>query len=170
MDLAVTPGNLLLLKARIHIGHLIEISYVVRVLKHVDCDIGVVFRLSRAAIKRIERRLNIVFLDNAVQLSHEVAIQLVVLVELFLGRTAVVDANLLVRVVQLPGLALVLLVEVDHKEGVLEINEEVTHVGLLFGFFFVRDNVYAPKHIPVRLANLVLQLLLAVATWDVFHA
>lgn len=93
-----------------------------------------------------------------------------VLVELFFGCAAIVDANLLVRVVQLPSLALVFLVEVDHKEGVLEVNEEVAHVGLLFGFFFVRDNGHAPEHISVGLANLVLQLLLAVATGDVLDA
>lgn len=147
-----------------------EIGHVVMTLKHVDGEIGVVFGLTCDAVECFERRLDVILLDNAVQLSHQVSIQLVVLVELFLGSAAIVDANLLVGVVQLPGLALVLFVKVDHKEWVLKVDEEVAHVGLLFGFLLVRDNVYAPEHIFVRLANLVLQLLLAVAARDVFHA
>lgn len=66
MDLAVALGNLLLFKAGIHVGCLIEIAHHVVALKHIDCNVCFIFRLRRADIKRIKRRLNVIFLNDAV--------------------------------------------------------------------------------------------------------
>jgi len=64
----------------------------------------------------------------------------VTIVTLFFWRAPVVDADLLVRVVELPRLALVLLIEVDDEERVLEVNEEVAHIGHFLGLLLVRNN------------------------------
>ena len=50
-------------------------------------------------------------------------VELMVLVTLFLRGTSIVDRYLLLWVVLLPFLVLVLLEEVNDKEGVLEIDE-----------------------------------------------
>ena len=65
-------------------------------------------------------------------------LQLGVLTLLFRSM-AIEDLDLLVRVVQFPRLALVLVVEVHNKQRVLHVNEEVTlirHLGFL-GILFV---------------------------------
>ena len=64
-----------------------------------------------------------------------------VLVTLFLRGTSIVDRYLLLWVVLLPFLVLVLLEEVNDKEGVLEIDEKVAHVCFLLRFFLIGDNV-----------------------------
>ena len=104
------------------------------------------------------------------KLGLEVAIEFVIFITLLFRLAAVVNSNLLVRVVQLPGLALILLVEVHDEERVLEVDEEVAHVGHLLGLLLVRDDVDVPEHVAVGLVDLVLQLLLVVSTRDVFDA
>jgi hypothetical protein len=91
-------------------------------------------------------------------------------VTLFLGISPVKDAYLFIRVVQLPGLALILLVEINDEKGVLKVYEEVAHVVLVLGHLFVRNNVNCCVPIKLRFIDLVLELLLLIATRDVLHA
>lgn len=114
--------------------------------------------------------LDVVLGDDALQLRNEVGVQLSAVVALLLGRVAIVDSDLLIRVVQLPRLPLVLVVEVDDEERVLEVDEEVAHVRLLVRLLVVLDDVQGRVSALVLLVDLVLELLLGVSAWDVFDA
>lgn len=117
-----------------------------------------------------ERRSDFVLLDDFLQLALQVGVELGIGVTLLLGVVAVEDADLLVLVGLLPGAALVLLVKVDDEERVLEVDEEVTHVGHLLGLFFVKDDVDGGVPVFVRLVDLLLQLVLRKAARDVLDA
>ena len=86
------------------------------------------------------------------------------------GVASVVDAHLFVRVVQLPVLVLVLLVEIHHEQRVLEVDKEVPHVGILLWLFLISDDVKVAVSVFVRAVDLLFQLFLVVAARDVLHA
>lgn len=109
-------------------------------------------------------------LDNSVELGRQIIVKFVIFITLLFGLNSIVDSDLLIRVVKLPGLALVLLVEVDHKKGVLEVDEEVAHVRHLLRFFLIRNDVDVPEHVLVRLVDLVSQLFLGVSARNVLDA
>ena len=135
------------------------------------CCIGsfIDFRLSRS-LESLQWSRNSVPLNNAMQLIHKVDVQLIDGWTLFLGVAAVVHADLLVRVVQLPGFTLVLVVEVDDEEWILEVDEEVAHVRHLLRLFLVFDYVKSGITSLVVPINLVLEFFLGISTRDVFHA
>ena len=111
-----------------------------------------------------------ILFNDAVELVDEVGVELVNGWAFLFGVAAVVDADLLVGVVELPRLPLVLVVKVDDEERVLEVDEEVTHVRHLLRLFLVFDNVQRGVSALVVLVYLVFQLLLGVAAGDVFDA
>ena len=94
---------------------------------------------------------------------------MVVVALLFLRVASIVDANLLVRVVQLPVLVLILLVKVDHEQRMLEVDKEVPHVSHLLWLLLVRDDVEVGVSVLVRSVDFLLQLLLIVAEGDILH-
>jgi len=105
-----------------------------------------------------------------VQLVDQTRLQLIDGWALFLGVATIVDPDLLVGVVELPRLALVLVVEVDDEERVFEVDEEVAHVGHLLWLLFVFNNVERGIPALVVAIDLVFQLLFRVAAWDVLDA
>ena len=121
------------------------------------CCIGsfIDFRLSWS-LESLQWSRNSVPLNNAMQLVHKVDVQLIDGRTLFLGVAAVVHADFLVRVVQLPGFTLVLVVEVDDEEWILEVDEEVAHVRHLLRLFLVFDYVKSGITSLVVPINLVL--------------
>ena len=68
---------------------------------------------------------------------------------------------------ELPRLTLILFVEVHYEERVLEVDEEVSHVGHLLRLFLISDNVEC--RVPVLLCSidLILQLFLRVAARNI---
>ena len=70
---------------------------------------------------------------------------------------------------EFPSLTLVLVVEVDDKEWILEVYEEVAHVGHLLRLLLVFDDVKCGISPFMIAINLVFELLFSVATWDIFH-
>ena len=89
----------------------------------------------------------------------------------FLFRIAtVVDAYLLVRVVQLPVLVLILFIEIDDEEWVLKVDEEVSHVCVLLWLFLIGDDIKIAVSVFVRPVDLFLKLLFVIAARDVFDA
>lgn len=71
---------------------------------------------------------------------------------------------------QLPSFALVLLIEVNHEEWVLKVNEEVPLIVIFLWLFFVWNNVDCCVAILLRFIDLLLQLLLRVSARDVLNA
>lgn len=104
------------------------------------------------------------------QLVDQTRLQLIDGWALFLGVATIVDPDLLVGVVELPRLALVLVVEVDDEERVFEVDEEVAHVSHLLWLLFVFNNVERGIPALVVAIDLVFQLLFRVAAWDVLDA
>ena len=104
------------------------------------------------------------------KLVSQIFVQLVDRRALFLGITTVVDAHLLIRVVKLPRLTLVLVVEIYDEEWVLEVDEEVPHVGHFLRLFLILDNVKRRISTFVVAINFIFQLFLCIATRDVFDA
>ena len=71
---------------------------------------------------------------------------------------------------ELPGLTLVLVVEVNDEQWVLEVDEEVTHIRHFLRLLFILDNVksrVSPFMVPI---DFVLQFFLRVPARDIFHA
>ena len=71
---------------------------------------------------------------------------------------------------ELPGLTLVLVVEVDDEKWILEVDEEVAHIRHFLRLLLILDNVKSRVSPFVVSIYLVLQFFLRVAAWDVFHA
>ena len=124
-------------------------------------------RLDWKAIEAFQRNFDVILGNDPLQLATKILVQLVRPMSLFLRAVAVVNANFLLRVVLLHGLSLIDFEEVNHKKWVFEVNEEVAHVGLSIGLFFVADDVEAAVHILVSLVQLILQLFLTVPAWNV---
>ena len=82
----------------------------------------------------------------------------------------VVDADFLVRVVQLPVLVLILLIEIDNEKRVLKVDEKVAHVCVLLRLFLIGDDVKITVSILVRSVDFLLELLFIVAAGDILHA
>ena len=118
----------------------------------------------------LERRDYAILLDDLAKLANQIPVQLLIVVAFFLGIAAVIDADLLLRVVQLPVLVLVFLVKIDDKERMLKVNEKVSHVSILLRFFLIGDNVKIAVSIFVSAIDLLLELFFVVATRDVFDA
>ena len=89
---------------------------------------------------------------------------------LLLRVASVVDADLLVRVVQLPVLILILFIEIDNEKRVLKVDEEVAHIRVLLRLFLISDDVKVAVSILVSPINFLLELLFVVATRDVLDA
>ena len=89
---------------------------------------------------------------------------------LLLRVAPVVDADLLVRVVQLPVLVLILLIEIDNEKRMLKVDEEVAHVRVLLRLFLIGDDVEIAVSILVRSVDFLLELLFVVATRDILDA
>ena len=89
---------------------------------------------------------------------------------LLFGVASVVDSYFFVRVVQLPVLVLVLLIEIYHEKRMLEVDKEVAHVGILLWLFLISDDVKIAVSVFVRTIDFLLQLFLVIATWDVLNA
>ena len=89
---------------------------------------------------------------------------------LLLRISPVVDAHLLVRVVELPIFVLVLLVKIDDEKWMFEVDEEVTHVRVLLRFFLIGDDVEVAIPVLVGPVDLLLELLFIVAAGDIFDA
>ena len=79
----------------------------------------------------LERRLDIIALDDFAQLGKKVRIRLEAVGTLPLGLITIVKCNFVLLGARLKYLPLVLLVEVDYEERMLEVNEEVALVALL---------------------------------------
>ena len=109
-------------------------------------------------------------LDDTMQFVNKVDVKLVDRRTLFLRITAVVDADLLVRVVELPGLTLVLVVKVNDEQWVLEVDEEVTHIRHFLWLLLILDNVKSRVSPFVVTIDFVLQFFLRISAWDVLHA
>jgi len=118
----------------------------------------------------LQRRDYAILLDDLAKLANQIPVQLLIVVAFFLGIAAVIDADLLLRVVQLPVLVLVFLVKIDDKERMLKVNEKVSHVSILLRFFLIGDNVKIAVSIFVSAIDLLLELFFVVATRDVFDA
>ena len=103
------------------------------------------------------------------ELVNQVCVEFVDRRALFLRISAIVHANLLIGVVEFPSLTLVLVVEVHHEQWILEVNEEVAHVGHLLRLLLVFDDVKRGISSFMIAINLVFEFLLGVATWDIFH-
>ena len=98
-------------------------------------------RLLTHALEALKGRSDVILTHYALDLVHEVSVKLMAIETLFLGRATIVDTDLLVAVVELPRLTLILLVEVHDEERVLEVDEEVSHVGHLLRLLLIGDNV-----------------------------
>ena len=110
---------------------------------------------------------DVILTHNALDLAHEVSVKLMSIETLFLRRATIIDTDLLVTVVELPRLTLILLVEVHNEERVLEVDEEVSHVGHLLRLLLISDDVEC--RIPVLLCpiDLILELFLRVAARNI---
>ena len=122
------------------------------------------------SLEILERHRDSILFNDAVELVDEVGVELVDGRAFLFGIAAVVDADLLVGVVELPRLPLILVVKVNNEERVLEIDEEVPHVRHLLRLFLIFNDVQRGVSPLVVLVYLVFQLLLGVAAGDVFDA
>ena len=89
---------------------------------------------------------------------------------LILRGVAIVNADLLLLVRVLPSAPLVVLVEIHHEERMFKVDEEVAHIRHFLWLLVVLDDVQGSVPVSVLLVNLVLELLLRVATGNVFDA
>ena len=113
-------------------------------------------RLLTHALEALKGRSDVILTHYALDLVHEVSVKLMAIETLFLGRATIVDTDLLVAVVELPRLTLILLVEVHDEERVLEVDEEVSHVGHLLRLLLISDDVEC--RVPVLLCSVDLIL------------
>ena len=138
-------------------------------LKRDGCDVSI-FSLLGLALELVQGSRDVVLGNDLMKFANQVCIELVPIVTLFFGRSAVEDHDLFVRVMGLPHSALVFLKEVHDKERVLEIDEEVAHVGHLFGLLLIGDNIASGVAASVIDIDLVPQILLCVAARKVLNA
>ena len=122
------------------------------------------------ALEVLERNRDAILLNDPVQLTYEARIQLVDWWTLLLWVAAVVHADFLVGVVELPGLTLVLIVEVNNEQWVLEIDEKVPHIRHFLRLLLVFNDVKSGISPFMVLIDLVLELFLGVSAWNVFNA
>ena len=122
------------------------------------------------ALEVLERNRDAILLNDPVQLIDEARIQLVDWWTLLLWVAAVVHADFLVGVVELPGLTLVLIVEVNNEQWVLEIDEKVPHIRHFLRLLLVFNDVESGISPFMVLIDLILELFLGVSAWNVFNA
>ena len=119
--------------------------------------------MSGLTIELLQRRLNIVLLDNFAQLTHHkgVLVRFMVCMAVFATWiVTVVDTNLVLANLGLQNFPLILLIEVDDKERVLKADEEVALVRRLFWLLFVWNRINRIIAALVLAIDLLLQLLL----------
>ena len=119
------------------------------------------------ALEALKGRRDVILTHYALDLAHEVSVKLMAIETLFLGRATIVDTDLLVAVVELPRLTLILLVEVHDEERVLEVDEEVSHVGHLLRLLLIGDDVECRVPVLLCSVDLILQLFLRIAARNI---
>lgn len=124
----------------------------------------------RLTVEGFERCTDFIFLNDFLKLTLQVLIKLVSILTLFFGISTVEDADLFVRVMQLPGLPLILFVEIYDEKRVLEVDEKVAHVSLLFRFFLICYDIEGAETTLMTDVDLIFQLLLRVAARYVLDA
>ena len=121
-------------------------------------------------LELLKWRCNRILFNDSMKLINQSCVELVDGRALFLRITTIVDANLLVRVMKLPGLTLVLVKEIYNEEWVLEVDEEVTHVCHFLWLLLILDDVKRRVSALVVAVDLIFKLFLCIAARDVFHA
>ena len=126
--------------------------------------------LGWGALKFLQRCRDFILFDNLCKLTSQICIKFMSIMTLFFGITTVEDANFFVGVVKLPSFTLVLFKEIYDKKWMLEVDEEVAHVGHLLWLFLISNNVEGRVATLVSDVYLIFELFLRVATRDVLNA
>ncbi len=143
----------------------------VLVLRHTNLERRlIILGLLHHTIELFHRGLDVILFNDLLEFTFELLVQFVTIMTLSLWISPIENTNFLVGMVQLPCFALVFLIEVNNKEWMFEVDEEVPHIVIFLWLFFVRNNVDCCVAILLRFIDLLLQLLLRVPAGDVLNA